>query len=110
MRAVEALAASLLQIKPIVAVRAGLLEVVGKVRTRRRALEEVVQRIKAGLGSEALHLAVVHARAPQAAAALRTKARQMLRVRELVLTTLSVPVTVHLGPGTVGLVAYPAEE
>jgi len=33
-----------------------------------------------------------------------------MRVRELVTSRLSISVTAHLGPGTVGLVAYPAEE
>ena len=109
-KAAQAAAASLLRIKPIVELREGFLEMAGKVRTRARSLEEVVQRIKAKMEPRAAHVAVVHARAPEAADWLRQRVRQVMRVRELVTSHLSIAVTAHLGPGTVGLVAYPAEE
>lgn len=32
------------------------------------------------------------------------------KVSKLVITDLSIPVAAHLGPGTVGIVAYPVEE
>ena len=109
-RAAQALAASLLRIKPIVELHEGFLDIVDKVRTRSRALEALVQRVKAKIGDRPVHLAVVHARAPQAATWLKERARQLFQVRELITTNLSIAVTVHLGPGTAGLVAYPAEE
>ncbi len=109
-RAAQAVAASLLRIKPIVELREGFLEMAGKVRTRARALEEVARRIKAKMGARPAHVAVVHARAPEAAQWLAQRVSQVMQVREVVTSRLSIAVTAHLGPGTVGLVAYPAEE
>ncbi len=109
-RAVQAMAASLLRIKPIVELRDGFLDMVDKVRTRSRALEAVVQRVRAHIGARPAHVAVVNARAPQAAQWLRERAQQVLHVRELIMTNLSIAVTANLGPGTVGMVAYPGEE
>lgn len=109
-RATQALAASLLRVKPVVELRNGFLDMVDKVRTRSRSLEAVVQRVKAKMGASPVHVAVVHARAPQAAQWLHERVRQVFNVRELITTNLSIAVACHLGPGTAGVVAYPAEE
>ncbi|HEY57812.1 MAG TPA: DegV family protein [Anaerolineae bacterium] len=109
-RAAQALAAGLLRIKPVVELRDGFLDMVDKVRTRSRSLEAVVQRVKAGVGFRPAHVAVVNARAPQAAQWLHERVQQVLKVRELITTNLSIAVAANLGPGTAGVVAYPAEE
>ncbi len=109
-KAMQAFVASALRIKPIITLEEGLLVAQGRVRTRARALAYVVQRVKEEMQGRPAHVAVVHARAPQDAARLAEMAQQALDLRELIRTSLSIAVTVHLGPGTVGLVAYPAEE
>lgn len=109
-RAAQALAAGLLRIKPVVELRDGFLDMVDKVRTRSRSLEAVVQRVKARVGFRPAHVAVVNARAPQAAQWLGERVQQVLKVRELITTNLSIAVAANLGPGTAGVVAYPAEE
>lgn len=109
-RAAQALAAGLLRIKPVVELRDGFLDMVDKVRTRSRSLEAVVQRVKARVGFKPAHVAVVNARAPQAAQWLGERVQQVLKVRELITTNLSIAVAANLGPGTAGVVAYPAEE
>lgn len=108
-KALQASLASMLRIKPIIELQDGMLELTGRVRTRSRALEEVVQRIKARVGDRLVDLAAVHARAPEAAAWLRERAREVLHVREVVTTNLSIAVAANLGPGTTGLVAVPVE-
>ncbi len=108
-KAIQALVASLLQLKPIIELIDGELVATDKVRTRKRALEHVVQRMKAEMGGQLADVAIVHARAPKDAAKLAEMARAALNVRELVTTSLSTAVTVHLGPQTAGLVAYPVE-
>ncbi len=108
-KATQALLASALRLKPIIELEDGALIAKGKVRTRARALAHVVQRMKEEMGQRLTDVAVVHARAPQAAQQLAASAQEALNVRTLITTTLSTAVTVHLGPGTVGLVAYPVE-
>ncbi len=108
-KAIQALVASLLQLKPIIELINGELIATDKVRTRKRALEHVIQRMKDEMGGRLVDVAIVHARAPHDAAKLAAMARSALNVRELVTTSLSTAVTVHLGPQTAGLVAYPVE-
>lgn len=105
--ALGAAMASLLQVKPIVMLHEGELHVGERVRTRARALERMVAILKERLGDAAVRVAAVHAQAPAEAADLIAKVRQTLNCTEVWLTSLATSVAVHLGPGTVGLVAYP---
>ncbi len=108
-KATQALLASALRLKPIIELEDGALIAKGKVRTRARALSHVVQRIKEEFGEQRIDVAVEHAQAPEEAKQLEALTRQALNIRTLITTTLSTAVTVHLGPGTLGLVAYPVE-
>jgi fatty acid-binding protein DegV len=108
--ALQAALASALNVKPIVVLRDGLLGMAERVRTRGRALERVLQILRQRFGKEPLHMAVVHARDPQSAHTLLGRASQLFNVRELITTELAISVAANLGPGTVGLVAYPAGE
>ncbi len=108
-KAIQAILASLLQLKPIVELKEGELIATGKVRSRIKALQHVVQRAKEEMGKQLVDVAVVHARAPQDALRLAEMAKQALHIREMVTTSLSTAVTVHLGPRTAGLVVYPVE-
>ncbi len=106
--ALAAALASLLRLYPVLTVQEGRLVVSAKVRTSRRALQAVVQQVARRFGPQPLHLAVMHALAPQRARHLLELARTRLQLREIVTGTISAALTAHLGPGTVGLVAYPA--
>ncbi len=99
--------ASLLDVKPIIVLDEGELAAGERVRTHKRALERMVAIMRERLGNTAAHVAAVHARAPAEAAQLADWARQALNCAELWITPLATSVAVHLGPGTVGLVAYP---
>ena len=61
------------------------------------------------IGDRWANIVVVHAEAPGYAAALVERVRSEFKVGELFVTSLSIGLAVHLGPGTVGLVAYPVE-
>jgi len=108
-KAIQAMLASLLQLKPIVELKNGELVATGKVRSRVKALHHVVHRMAAEMKGQRVDVAIVHARAPEDARRLAEMAQKALNVRELVTTALSIAVTVHLGPRTAGLVAYPVE-
>lgn len=108
-RALQAALASLLDVKPIIILKEGELELGDRVRTRRRSLEYVVDQIVKKLGNNKVNVAVVHAEDPESAQTLMDLVRDRLECHELILTELSIGVAANLGPGTVGVVGYPAE-
>lgn len=101
---------SMLQVKPIVVLHEGLLDMAEKVRTRQRSLERVIQLVCQRVGSRLVNIAVVHAADPQTAQDLLNKTRSILNIKEAVLAELSIPVAANLVPGAIGIVAYPVEE
>ncbi len=108
--ALQASLASLLNVKPIVELRDGILEISEKVRTRGASLQRVLQIASRELESEKVHLAVVHARDEKSAHSLLQEVRKFFRnTQDTLIIDLSIAVTANLGPGTVGIVVYPAE-
>lgn len=105
----QAALASLLNVKPIVRVEGGLMEVVDQVRTRRKAVERVISMARERVGEARVNLAVIHAQAPDEAAELLEQARQALKVGETFVHDLALSLAVHFGPGTLAVVTYPAE-
>jgi DegV family protein with EDD domain len=109
-KALQAALASLLNVKPVITLEAGVLELGDRVRTRSKALEFVVDTIYQRLDGQLLNVAVVHAEDPHAAETLLKSAQSKLNCNELIVTDLSIGVAANLGPGTAGLIAYPVEE
>jgi DegV family protein with EDD domain len=99
--------ASLLNIKPIILLQDGFIDVVEQVRTRRKALERMLDIIAERIGTSApVNLAVLHAEVPDEAQALLNRARSRFECRESFVANLTTSLVVHFGPGTLGLVAY----
>jgi DegV family protein with EDD domain len=101
--------ASLLNIKPIARLEDGVLNMVEKVRTRKAALNRVLGMGKEVFGDQPVHLGVAHARDPESAMKLLDEAKKLFNYKDVVQSDLSVSLAINLGPGTVGLVLYPAE-
>lgn len=101
---------SLLKVKPIVILKDGLLEMADRVRTRQKALEQVLETVRQRVGNRPANIAIVHAADPQAAQQMLERIRNLLNIRESIITDLSIPVAANLGPGTIGIVAYPVDE
>jgi DegV family protein with EDD domain len=106
----QAALASALNVKPIVILRDGILEMADRVRTRKRAMERIISILSHRFEQQPINMAVVHARDPQSADALKDQVRKLFNVRDLITTELSISVAANLGPGTVGLIAYPCGE
>lgn len=103
--------ASLLKINPIIVLRDGLLFMAEKVRTRQSALDRIIEDVRGQIGDNKTHLAIVHAACPEIAQSLVEKIRTRIPSHgDIVITELSIPVAAHLGPGTIGIVAYPVFE
>lgn len=105
--ALTAALASLIKIKPIIILKDGALDMKERVRTRQRSLDRVLEIIHERVDGSLVNVAVVHSQSLQAAKQLMQKVRQTLRVNELILSELSIGVAANLGPGTIGIIAYP---
>jgi DegV family protein with EDD domain len=108
-KTLQAALASLLNVKPIAVLHDGMLQMAEKVRTRTASLERMLEMVKEKFGEQPLNMAVVHARDPQGGQSLLEQVRRKFNVQDLILTDLSISVAANLGPGTIGLITYPAE-
>ena len=105
----QAALASVLKIKPIAVLKDGILNMTEKIRTRKASLDRLLEIVKEEMGDQPLMMSVVHARDPLAGKELMERARKIFNTTDLFLTDLSISVAANLGPGTVGIVAFPAE-
>jgi DegV family protein with EDD domain len=105
----QAALASLLNIKPIIFTEGGMMEVAEQVRTRKKAVERVIELARERVGEATVHLAVIHAQAPEEAIELLKRAERVFRCSETFVHDLALSLAVHFGPGTLAIVTYPAE-
>jgi DegV family protein with EDD domain len=97
-----------LNVKPVLAVQDGHIEAVEQIRTKKKALERVLELVvEQTTGKTPIHLAALHASAEEEAQTLLEKATKELDAIESIMSTVSPVVGTHAGPGTVGL-AYMA--
>lgn len=101
--------ASVLNVKPIAMLKDGIVDMVDRVRTRKGAVDRVLDLAKENVGDSPVHIGVVHARDEASAKSLLEEAKKRFNVKESFLTDLSISLVINFGPGTVGLVLYPAE-
>jgi len=108
-KTLQAALASLLNVKPIAVLRDGDLGMAERVRTRKGALDRVIEMAKEEYGERPVYLAVVHARDPKSGEGLLEQAKSHFNHKETMIGELSISVAANLGPGTVGLILYPTE-
>ncbi|HEX5582054.1 DegV family protein, partial [Gaiella sp.] len=100
----QALAGSLLNVKPILEIRHGVVEPVGRVRGRQKALEEFARLFTEDTEDrDGLHTAIAHANAPEWVDVLtdlvaKTRPKATVDLVQL----LGAVVGTHAGPGAVG--------
>ncbi len=103
----QSVLAAWLDIKPVIGVDEGLMNVVERVRSRKRALDCMIELMRNKVGEANINVAVIHAQVPEEAQALLERIRREFSCVETYWHDLALGVAVHLGPGTLGLVAYP---
>ena len=108
-KALQASLVSLLNVKPIAELRDGVIVMADKVRTRSRALQRIVEMVYQRVGDQLVNAAVVHARDTETGKTMMEMVKKRLNCKDLIMTDLSLPVAANLGPGTVGVVAYPVK-
>jgi DegV family protein with EDD domain len=109
-KAMQAALASMLNVKPIVVLKNGILDVTEKVRTRGRSIERVIDKMREQVGDQLVNIAVVHAQDLETGKRMLEKVRNTFNCKDVIFSELSIGVAANLGPGTVGIVAYPALE
>ena len=99
-----AMAGTLLNIKPILAIEAGEVVPLKRVRGAHKAFLEFVEAFEAGsVDRPSLRVGIAHAEAPERLAALEELVRRVRPQAEIEIeTTLGAVVGTHAGPGTVG--------
>jgi DegV family protein with EDD domain len=108
--AMRAALASLMNVKPVAELHDGTLAMTERVRTRKASIDRILAIGEMEFGKKPVFLGVVQANDRASGEALMERARKQFNViGEPVITDLSISVAANLGPGTVGLVLYPAE-
>jgi DegV family protein with EDD domain len=98
---------SILNMKPIVSLEDGLLDMVEKVRTRKKSLDRLLDMMEERVGTtDPVNLGVVHARAPEVGQEMLSRAQERFNCSESYLVELCASLTVHFGPGMIGLCFY----
>jgi DegV family protein with EDD domain len=98
---------SILNMKPIVSLEDGLLETLEKVRTRKKSLDRLLDIMEERVGTTVpINLGVIHARAPEVGQEIFSRAKERFNCNEFYLTELCASLTVHFGPGVIGLCFY----
>jgi DegV family protein with EDD domain len=98
---------ALLSLKPVIKVEDGLLEAFENVRTRSKAIDRIVELTAEAVGTtEPVKLGITHAQVPDEAEKLRDRLEKTFNCDEMLVVDLACSLTVHGGPGIIGLISY----
>jgi len=98
---------SMLSIKPLLQLDDGRIEALEKVRTKRKAVQRLLE-----IGAESaanagkVYAAVAHAASHAEAESLAAQVKDQLQPAELYVVELSPVIGTHTGPGALGLAWY----
>jgi len=97
---------SILNIKPILTMSSGLVRFAGAVRSREHGIDRILQMMRDRVGQSAVHVAVMHAYAPEEAERLKERVSAEFNCAELCLTEFSPVMGYATGTGTLGFAFY----
>lgn len=108
---VAALIGGVLAIKPIIQIAGGDIQPLARVRTRRRSIDYLFERMRQMIppGSR-VHAAVQHAQAEAEAAQLEARIRETFDCVELYTTEFTPVMGGYCGPGLLGVAFYAEDE
>ena len=99
---------TLLNIKPLIGMRDGVIVPVGKAFTRGKAYQMMAEEVIKTAGKYGkVKIAYVHAAAMDEALKIKTLVENRIQVAESIIVELPPALGVHSGPGTAGICFYP---
>ncbi len=105
-------AGTMLSIKPIIEVppSTGVLEPLERVRTKRKALERLLEIMQERVGEgQRVHVSIDHANVPDEASWLKSQVSSLFDCAEVYINDWAPVAGVHCGPGVIGLSFYPGD-
>jgi DegV family protein with EDD domain len=104
---VSRLVGSVLDLKPVLEFRDGLIEAAARVRTRRKALEKVYELVAERVSpGDRVHMSIINVAAPEEAAEFGAELIARFKPVEVLEVECSPAIGAHAGPGTVGVAFY----
>ena len=101
-------AGAILNIRPMLTVH-GAVQFVGVARSRRSGIDRILKTMRNKVGSKPVHVAVMHAYAPEEAESLRDRVSSEFNCAELWVTEFSPVMGYVCGTGTLALAFYPED-
>jgi len=98
-----------LSLKPLLHLNEGRVDALEKVRTKGKAVNRMIELAAQYADGRPVRVSVVHAGVPQEAEALQSRVAEQMECLELHVTMLSPAISIHTGPGTLGLAVCPDE-
>lgn len=105
----QAALASLLNVKPIIELKDGIIEMGEKVRSRTKSIDVLLRKMKKKFGDQRVVMGVVHARDKEMGQELMQKVESEFNCAEVIFAEISISLAAHFGPGALGVVGYPVE-
>jgi DegV family protein with EDD domain len=96
-----------LGLKPLLHLNDGRVDALEKVRTKRKAVERMLELAGEYSNSEPVNISVLHAAVPDEAEALKATVEERFNCKTLHVTDLSPAIATHAGPGTLGIAICP---
>jgi DegV family protein with EDD domain len=101
-----ALLGTLLQIRPVLYLPRGTVEVFARPRTKPRAIQVILQQMAELPPDRPMHAAIAHADVQDEAEELQRTVSERFHPAELLLTEFTPVVGAHTGPGLIGIAFY----
>jgi DegV family protein with EDD domain len=96
-----------LGLKPLLHLNDGHVDALEKIRTKRKAIDRMLELAGEYINGKPVHIAVIHAAAPEEAEALKLRVMNRFNCIDSYVTDLSPAIATHAGPGTLGIALCP---
>ena len=96
-----------LGLKPLLHINDGRVDGLEKIRTKRKAVERMLELASEYFDGQPVHMSVIHAAVPEEAEALKSTVQERFNCIDLHVTDLSPAIATHAGPGTLGIAICP---
>lgn len=103
----SALLGGALEIKPILTLsREGKIEALEKVRTKKKAVQRLMDLVVEKAAGKHAHIGILHAQAPEDAQAIHSALVERVDAAEMEIDQLTPVIGTHVGPGTLGIAVH----